>query len=345
MAAGFDKNGQCIDACFNFGFGLVEIGSVTPKPQTGNPKPRMFRLAQDQAAINRYGLNGDGFHIVEDRLRNRIRDWFIKNSSDYSITRGASETLDEYDFNRSLSAKRLLGVNISKNKTSAPESNDDYILGVKELGPLADYVTINVSCPNQAGITSLQRKGVLEDIMKQVIVARNEYCPQKPPVLVKIGPDMSREELRDVADAVLATGVDGVIISNTTNQRPSSLQSGMLSACLFNLLDEYNTEQWGGLSGPPLKPLALETLSHFYRLTHGSVPLIGCGGISSAEDAIEFARAGASLVQLYTSMSFRGPVVVSEIKRGILQELDKIGEDCTWSDLVGSGQPPKLRTK
>jgi dihydroorotate dehydrogenase len=113
----------------------------------------------------------------------------------------------------------------------------------------------------------------------------------------------------------------------------------------FNLLDQYNTEQWGGLSGPPLKPLALETLSHFYRLTHGSVPLIGCGGISSAEDAIEFARAGASLVQLYTSMSFRGPVVVSEIKRGILQELDKIGEDCTWSDLVGSGQPPKLRSK
>jgi len=131
-------------------------------------------------------------------------------------------------FNRSLRANRLLGVNISKNKTSPADSNADYIHGVKELGPLADYVTINVSCPNQAGITSLQRKGVLEDIMKQVVVARNQFCPQHPPVLVKIGPDMSKDELRDVAHAVLATGVDGVIISNTTNQRPAGLRSGTI---------------------------------------------------------------------------------------------------------------------
>lgn len=209
----------------NVGFGLVEIGSVTPRPQEGNPRPRLFRLHADEAAINRYGLNSQGVDEVRERLGMRVAR-FLQRLAEKSLD-PIPQTPQELGLNMSMRTDRLLGINLSKNKTSPADSNDDYVEGVRKLGHLADYLVVNVSCPNQVGITSLQRKGVIEDVIKDVLVARDQL-PNKPPVLVKIGPDNSDDELADIASAALACGVDGAIVSNTSNQRPASLKSSAL---------------------------------------------------------------------------------------------------------------------
>ncbi|KAI9030363.1 Dihydroorotate dehydrogenase-domain-containing protein [Hyaloraphidium curvatum] len=319
LAAGYDKNAEAVDALLDMGFGFVEVGSVTPRPQPGNPRPRLFRLHADYAAINRYGLNSQGADEVAQRLVKRAARWAegARRRLGYEGVRTPAEA----GLPMSLRDGKLLGVNLSKNKGSPEESNADYVVGVEKLGPLADYLVVNVSCPNQTGITSLQRKGVLEGVMRDVCEARDRL-PNRPPILVKIGPDNSDEELADIAAAVLTSGVDGAIISNTTNQRPDTLKS-----------DARRTFETGGLSGPPLKPLALRTLRNFYRLTRGAVPIIGCGGISTAGDALEYARSGASLVQLYTGMSYGGPGVVYDIKTGVKEELARLGQK--WTDIVG----------
>ncbi|CAG8435342.1 7498_t:CDS:2 [Funneliformis mosseae] len=304
LAAGFDKHGEAIDGLFDLGFGYVEIGSVTPEPQPGNPKPRIFRLPEDKAVINRYGFNSDGHNQVELRLRDRVRRYLYHSAKLHPRTTAALlasspdgvSLSDALGTNRSLKEGKLLGINLGKNKWKDAEDIQDYVKGVKTLGSYADVLVINVTD------------------------ARNSLHEPRPAILVKIAPDLSDEELEDIADAALNIGVDGVIVSNTTISRPDILQS-----------DPSLISETGGLSGPPVKPLSLKALRKIYQHTNGKLLLIGCGGISNAQDAIEYARAGATLVQLYTSFVYDGVGKARELKDGILGEL----KDKRWSDIIG----------
>ncbi|XP_036689941.1 dihydroorotate dehydrogenase (quinone), mitochondrial isoform X2 [Balaenoptera musculus] len=262
IAAGFDKHGEAVDGLYKMGFGFVEIGSVTPKPQEGNPRPRVFRLPEDQAVINRYGFNSHGLSVVEHRLRARQQTQ-------------ASLTEDGLP----------LGINLGKNKTSV-DAASDYAEGVRVLGPLADYLVVNVSSPNTAGLRSLQGKAELRRLLTKL-------------------------------------GIDGLIVTNTTVSRPASLQGALRS-------------EMGGLSGKPLRDLSTQTVREMYALTQGRVPIIGVGGVSSGQDALEKIRAGASLVQLYTALTYRGPPLVGRVKReleallkeqGFTRVTDAIGAD------------------
>ncbi|KAJ3167043.1 Dihydroorotate dehydrogenase (quinone), mitochondrial [Geranomyces variabilis] len=321
LAAGFDKNAEAIDSLLGFGFGLVEIGSVTPKPQPGNPKPRMFRLEDDRAVINRYGFNSDGHAAVEQRLKSRIRKWLHKNRAvlneapAYPVRLPASVP-------QSLVDGKLLGVNLGKNKASPAESNADYVDGVVTLGPFADYLVVNISSPNTPGLRALQRREPIRQLLEEVKRARDANLPHRPPLLVKIAPDLDAKELEDIAAVVKSAGIDGVIISNTTISRPPSLKSA-----------RKVTTETGGLSGPPVHDLSLAGVRNFYRLTRGTVPIIGCGGVRSADEALAFAAAGATLVQLYTSMSYEGPGIVDDVKSEVARSLRE--KSTTWMDFVG----------
>ncbi|KAG0306497.1 Dihydroorotate dehydrogenase (quinone), mitochondrial [Dissophora globulifera] len=329
MAAGFDKHAEAIDPLFDLGFGYVEVGSVTPEPQPGNPQPRMFRLPEDKCVINRYGFNSDGHKAVESRLRQRIKRFLYKHAREdkeqtlEKLRNGESSTeslVDHLSTNRSLRDDRVLAINLGKNKASTLESVDDYVVGVERLGPYADVLVVNVSSPNTPGLRSLQRKGMLEDLLRQVISARDQIkSSYKPPLLVKIAPDLSDEELEDVSEAALATKVDGIIISNTTISRPSGL------------INKEVAKEVGGLSGPIVKPLALRALRAVYKHTGGKIPLVGCGGIQNGEDALEYARAGASMVQLYSSLAYEGPGVARAVKDGIVMGL----HGRKWMDIIG----------
>jgi dihydroorotate dehydrogenase len=295
IAAGYDKNAEIVDALFNMGFGFVEVGSVTPKPQPGNEKPRVFRLEEDLGVINRYGFNSDGHAVVRGRLVQRCRD--LKKQEG-----------------------RLLGVNLGKNKTSPAESNDDYVNGIMRLGDFGDYLVVNISSPNTPGLRNLQKKEMLERLVTDVVKARDSL-DNKPPLLVKIAPDLSKEELHDIADIVLKCKVDGVIISNTTISRPKGLKSQTM----------YET---GGLSGRPLKELSLKVVEEFYDRTQGKIPIIGCGGITSGQDAIDFMKAGASVVQIYSGLVYTGPILIQDIKHALEEECRKRGFKSV-KDLVG----------
>ncbi|WFD30483.1 hypothetical protein MSPP1_001504 [Malassezia sp. CBS 17886] len=355
IAAGFDKQGEAVDGLFDLGFGFVEIGSVTPQPQPGNPPPRMFRLPLDAAMVNRMGFNSDGQAVVRERLDKRLREWVVRVLSagralvsDVGVEQPDDPThlstdrlfatypvaepalLDRTGVPRSLKEDRLLSVNLGKNKTSAPDSAADYVEGVKTLGPFADMLVINISSPNTPGLRRMQRRGVIEDLLRDVVRARNVLVAARPdgaclPLLVKVSPDLTDTELRDISDAALNTSVDGIVVSNTTVTRPP----GLLSA-------QYVHEQ-GGLSGPPLKPLALHALSVLHARSGGKVPLIGCGGISSGADALEFARHGASAVQLYTALGYQGPGLPRFIKDEVTAELKRQGT--TWEKIVGTAVP------
>ncbi|XP_067399499.1 dihydroorotate dehydrogenase (quinone), mitochondrial isoform X3 [Emydura macquarii macquarii] len=279
LAAGFDKHGEAVDGLYKMGFGFVEVGSVTPKPQEGNPKPRVFRLPEDQAVINRYGFNSHGHALVARRLRAR---------------QGAQLQLTE--------AGMPLGINLGKNKLSV-DAVADYTDGVRTLGPLADYLVVNVSSPNTPGLRALQGRGELRCLLAKVLQERDALrCARKPAVLVKIAPDLTAQDKRDIASVVTELGVDGLIVTNTTTSRPSSLRGAL------------RTEP-GGLSGRPLRELSTQTVREMYALTHGTVPIIGVGGVSSGQDVLEKIRAGASLVQMYTALTYRGPPVVGAVKR------------------------------
>lgn len=275
IAAGFDKHAEAIPGLFRMGFGFVEIGSVTPQPQMGNPLPRVFRLAQDKAVVNRYGFNSVGLEKVEKQLR------MWKESPSKS--------------------DGLLGANLGKNKETE-KASDDYILGVRSLGPHADYIVINVSSPNTPGLRDYQKQDALREIIHKVCVECDKLH-NRPPLLVKISPDLSAQERVDIA-AVVSTGgvgVDGLVVSNTTLSRPATLQS-------------VHREEKGGLSGEPLKDLATEVIRDMYRLTDGKIPIIGVGGVSSGKDAFEKICAGASLIQVYTALVFQGPTLVPRMK-------------------------------
>ncbi|KAI9595462.1 Dihydroorotate dehydrogenase-domain-containing protein [Syncephalis fuscata] len=302
LAAGFDKNAECIDSMFNLGFGTVEIGSVTPKPQPGNPKPRVFRLTEDDAIINRYGFNSQGHEAVLEHLRQRKRK---------------HRAYGNIDIDKSFYNGRLLGINLGKNKSSLESSGDDFVLGVQQLGHMADYLVVNVSSPNTPGLRGMQRKNILFNLLQEVKQARDALPEPRPPLLVKIAPDLSDGELQDVAAVVHDCKLDGIIVANTTIQRPATLKSGKCHT--------------SGLSGPPVRPMTLHCLKQMYRLTGGTVPIIACGGVQSGKDALEYARAGATTIQLYTGMIYEGPGIVRRIKDEIVQELN----GRRWVDVIG----------
>ncbi len=277
IAAGFDKNGEVPDAMLKLGFGFAEVGTTTPRPQSGNPKPRVFRLQQDRAVINRLGFNNEGHEAMEARLKKRAG-------------RGG-----------------IVGVNLGANKDTEDKAAD-YVIGIKRFESLASYFTVNVSSPNTPGLRGLQSRAELEDLLGRVLEAREGQTP----VLLKIAPDLVYEEREDIAAVVLESGVDGLIVSNTTIAR-----DGLVSG--------RHADETGGLSGAPLMDMATDVLADMRRLTKGTIPLIGVGGLSSGTDAYKKIRAGASLVQLYTALTFQGADLVTKIKRDLASNLKRDG--------------------
>ncbi|XP_076235206.1 dihydroorotate dehydrogenase 2 [Calliopsis andreniformis] len=284
MAAGFDKQGEAIEGLHKLGFSFVEIGSVTPKPQPGNPRPRVFRLLEDNAVVNRYGFNSEGHESVWQRLR-KLRD--------------------NQNFNG------IIGVNLGKNKTSE-DATQDYIDGIKKFSDVADYFVINVSSPNTPGLRSLQSKTDLEQLLTKVNEVR-QSIQSKQPLLLKLAPDLSDTEKQGIADVILKkkSSVDGLILCNTTVSR--------------NNLVSHLKEEKGGLSGAPLADMSTQMISDMYRRTHGTIPIIGVGGIFTGADAYNKIKAGASLIQIYTSFTYRGPPLIGKIKRELNEMLERDG--------------------
>ena len=283
LAAGFDKNAEVPDAMLALGFGFVEAGSVTPRAQPGNPKPRLFRLTQDRAVINRMGFNNYGLDVFAANLERRPR-------------------------------QGIVGANLGKNKDTV-DAATDYEIGAKRLAPLSDYLVINVSSPNTPGLRALQGRKQLTDLVAKTRNALDCAIPRgapKPPLLLKIAPDLIEEDLKDIANTAMFGGLDGLIVSNTTVARPESLIS-------------RHAKQTGGLSGQPLFDASTSILRRMYSLTYGRVPIIGVGGISSGMDAYLKIRAGASLVQLYSALVYQGPGLVTAIKRDLIQLLARDG--------------------
>ncbi|KAG6891211.1 hypothetical protein C0995_008463 [Termitomyces sp. Mi166 len=306
LAAGFDKDGEAIDGLFNLGFSWVEIGSVTPKPQPGNPKPRVFRLSEDSGLINRYGFPSDGHASVLARLRARIPP--------FQQTHG----------NAALRPESVLAVNLGKNKESPADSIDDFIAGVRTFGPYSDVLVVNVSSPNTPGLRGLQNRDLLEKLLDGVTKARDELpvpdlTSTRPKLLLKLSPDLDEAQIIDIANVIKNSKIDGVIVSNTTIQRPKSLIS-------------INKAELGGLSGAPVKTYSLKALRTLRSHLPSSIPLIGCGGISTGTDALEYAKAGASLVQVYTGFGYDGVGACRRIKDELSEELKK--EGVTWSQVV-----------
>lgn len=272
LAAGFDKNGVAAAPLLAQGFGFVECGTVTPLAQPGNEKPRLFRLREDEAVINRLGFNNGGLEP------------FVRNLQARKHARG------------------VVGANIGKNKDQ-PDAVADYVAGLRAVYAQADYVTVNISSPNTQGLRDLQQRDALEDLLSALAGLRAALAQEQKrrvPLLLKVAPDLSAPEREDIAALVLAHGIDGLIVSNTTLARPESLRS-------------KHAGQRGGLSGKPLMGMSTQGLADFYRLTGGKLPLVGVGGIASAEDAYAKIRAGASLVQLYTALVYQGFGLVRDI--------------------------------
>jgi len=295
MAAGFDKNGDAIEGLFGQGFGFVEVGTVTPKPQDGNAKPRLFRLVEDEAVINRFGFNNKGADHFVNNLKN------AKKSG-------------------------ILGANIGKNKTSQ-SAVDDYLFMMDKVYGLSDYITINISSPNTPGLCDLQQKDELDGFLSAILDAKlklKEKTGADIPILLKLAPDTDPKQREDIAQIVIRQKIDGLIISNTTIGGRDILKSA-------------HANETGGLSGRPLFDMSTQMVSHMYKLTEGKIPIIGVGGISSAEEAYKKIRAGASLVQIYSALVFKGFKLVKDINTGLEELLkkdgfsnvsDAIGKDC-----------------
>ncbi len=277
LAAGFDKDAAAVLSLMRLGFGSVEVGSVTPLAQIGSPRPRVFRLVEDRAVVNRMGMNSQGI----ERVRSRLADLGERPA--------------------------VLGVNVAINKEGAvPER--DYPVLVAAVAPYADYVAINVSSPNTPGLRDLQTAPRLSAILAAIMSA----VPKRPPILVKIAPDLQHEELAAVVETAIASGAAGLIVGNTTTTRPPGLRS------------RHATET-GGLSGAPLYALSTAVLARAFRLAGGRLTLIGCGGVSSGTEALGKIRAGASLVQIHTAFAYEGPSLIPRIKRELAAALRKKG--------------------
>ncbi|MGQ9366641.1 quinone-dependent dihydroorotate dehydrogenase [Azospirillum sp. ST 5-10] len=284
LAAGYDKNAQVLGPMLRMGLGFVEAGSVTPRPQPGNPRPRLFRLPAEGAVINRMGFNNEGLEVFARRLE----DW-----------RGNAGR-----------PPGVVGANLGKNKDTA-DAADDYALGVRRLAPLADYLVVNVSSPNTPGLRALQGREPLRALLGRALEAR-AATGATPPLLLKIAPDLTPEDKEDIAAVALESGIDGLVVSNTTIARPPSIPA------------RYHGEA-GGLSGRPLFEPSTRLLAEMHALTGGSLPLIGVGGIASGADAYAKIRAGASLVQLYSALVYGGPGLIRAVKRDLARLLKADG--------------------
>jgi len=286
LAAGFDKDAEVWPHILRLGFSFAEVGSVTPLPQSGNPRPRLFRLPAAQGVINRMGFNNAGTAAMARRLAGRSR------------APGGQQG--------------ILGINLGKNKQTE-DAAADYEIGIRQLAAAADYLVINVSSPNTPGLRALQGRAPLEQLIHRACAALLATVPvNPPPLLLKIAPDLTPEDLADIAAVALAGGLDGLIVSNTTITRPVGLDADLANEA-------------GGLSGKPLFSLSTEILRRMYRLTEGKLPIIGVGGIASGADAYAKIRAGASLVQLYTALIYLGPGLIRQINRDLLRLLDADG--------------------
>jgi dihydroorotate dehydrogenase len=305
LAAGFDKDGEVFRQMLGFGFGFVEVGTLTPLPQAGNPKPRLFRLAEDRAVINRMGFNNGGFAAAAARLT------------------GGRSQLAQLRFKMSGRETGICGINIGANKDSA-DWIADYVAGVRAMRRHAPYLTVNISSPNTPGLRGLQDKGALAELLAAVIEERGSvrFGIAFPRIFLKVAPDLERDSVEDVARTAIDGGVDALIVGNTTISRPP--------------LRSKHRGEAGGLSGAPLKTLALERLRDFRAATSGALPLIACGGIENGVDAYDRIRAGASLVQLYTALVYQGPGLAGSIlaelrtllhRDGFARLADAVGDD------------------
>jgi dihydroorotate dehydrogenase len=294
IAPGFDKNAEVPDALLRLGFGFAEIGTVTPKPQVGNPKPRIFRLERDEAIINRLGFNNDGADVVLRRLAARAQHGGI------------------------------VGVNVGANKDSV-DRVDDYVRLIETFAPVASYFTVNVSSPNTPGLRNLQQAAALDDLLAKVIDARErvQKSAGDSPVLLKIAPDLSLADLDDVVHIARSRKVDGMIVSNTTLGRPPTLR------------EQARAREQGGLSGRPLFRLSTRMVAETYVRVEGAFPLIGVGGIDSGGAALTKIRAGASLIQLYSALIYKGLGLVDSIKADLVSTLLRTGRD-SLSEIVGA---------
>jgi dihydroorotate dehydrogenase len=288
VAAGFDKNAEVPDAMLALGFGFTEAGTITPRPQSGNERPRLFRLLEDQAVINRLGFNNSGLEAARERLK-------------YRRNRGG-----------------IIGANVGANKDSE-DRIADYELGIARVLGLCDYITINISSPNTLGLRALQSRASFDELVLRCLAARGD---NKTPMLVKIAPDLLDEDISDIVDVALARGIDGLIVSNTTIDRPPTLRS-------------IHARETGGLSGKPLLAPSTRTLAKVAKHSGGKLVLVGAGGVSSGAEAYEKIRHGASLVQLYTALIYEGPLLGRRIARDLNDLLARDGF-ATVADAVGA---------
>ncbi|PWA01574.1 hypothetical protein BB558_002329 [Smittium angustum] len=300
----------------------TEIWGMKLSNPIGNPRKRLFRLSNNNAAINRMGLNNDGFDVVKSRLKKRFWNNVANQQLDNEENAKTSVSQAKHTINKSGRDNRLLGINISKNHSSPSDSDQDFLDGIDQLGSLADYVVINVSCPNVTNLGAGSDLILLDKTMKSARTHCDALGTKKPALVIKLGPDYTENDLKLISELALKNNIDGIITSNTSRSRPECLKS-----------DEPNASEMGGLSGPPIRNLSLNTTRLVYKFTNGKIPIIGCGGVSSAEDVLEYGRAGASFVQLYTGMVYTGPGIVSKIKDDMVVLLN--GKK--WDDIVGSG--------
>ena len=285
LAAGFDKDAIAPAQMLSLGFGFVEVGTVTPRAQAGNPKPRLFRLAEDRAIVNRLGFNNHGQPAAFSRLQ------------------------------RCSQVHGVIGVNLGANKDSE-DRIADYVAGIRSMSPVARYLTINISSPNTPGLRSLQDEGALDELLAAVQEARTTK-----PIFLKVAPDLEEGDPERIVKAAIDHRIDALIVGNTTVSRPA-------------LRSKHGGES-GGLSGAPLKALALDALRRFRRASGGEIPLVGVGGIATADDAWERIRAGASLIQLYTAMVYEGPGIARRIACGLAERIEREGMR-NISEAVGS---------
>ena len=277
LAAGFDKSAEVYNSLFKFGFGFVEVGTITPKSQFGNPKPRVFRLEKDKALINRLGFNNDGIDTVSERL--------------------TQNTPDEF-----------LGINIGPNKDTKDKVLD-FLECFKKLNRFASYITVNISSPNTTGLRDFHEEKLLAELLSKLLELKKKNkitCP----IALKLSPDIEEDEITNINEIILKFKIDGVVLTNTTNQNRD------------NLIDP-NRKETGGLSGQPLQKLSSKFIKNFYKSNKGKVPIIGVGGIDSGKSAFEKIAGGATVIQLYTGMVYKGPGVVKDIKKELIEILKK----------------------
>jgi len=275
LAAGFDKSGEVYNSLLKFGFGFVEIGTVTPLKQFGNPKPRIFRLEDDGALINRLGFNNDGIEIIKNRIKSEKK-------------------------------KGVLGINIGPNKNTKDQKND-FCLGLKNFFDIADYITVNISSPNTEGLRDFHDQEKLEDLLLALNKIKSENKINIP-LLLKISPDIKDNQISEIADTAIINDISGIILTNTTNSNKDKL------------ISDFKKEE-GGLSGEPLQQISTNMIKKFYKQLNGKIPIIGVGGVNSGKSAYEKIIAGASLLQLYTGLVYKGPSIVKNIKKELIQIL------------------------